>query len=64
MKFFNQKVSPVIAFLLVLAFGYFSIYFMNEVFERYAQEELLAELEAQSAQLAEIKRSIRQIHPN
>ena len=58
MRFFKQKISPVLAFLLVLVFGYASIFFMNEVFNRYAQEELLVRLEEQSAQLAEIKRSL------
>jgi len=40
MKFLKQKISPVLAFAFVLVFGYFSIFLMNRVFDRYAQEDL------------------------
>ncbi len=40
MSFFKQKISPIIAFMFVLVFGYFSIYLMDHVFNRYAQEEI------------------------
>lgn len=38
MKFFKQKISPIIAFLFVLVFGYFSIFLMDSVFSAYAIE--------------------------
>ena len=41
-KFFNQKISPVIAFVVVIVFGYFAISLMDQVFEEYASNELLA----------------------
>ncbi len=44
MNYIKQKISPMLAFLFVLAFGYFSIYFMNSTFDKYATEELLAQL--------------------
>jgi len=44
MNIFKQKISPIIAFLFVLAFGYFSISLMNSVFERLATDEVLAKI--------------------
>ncbi|MBU1131568.1 hypothetical protein KJ840_05560 [Patescibacteria group bacterium] len=44
-KVFKQRISPVLAFLLVLIFGYFSIYFMDRVFQKYASDEFLSETE-------------------
>lgn len=54
MQFFKQKISSVIALIFVFVFGYFSIYLMNEVFSKYAQDEVssqVAELKAERAQM-------------
>ncbi|MBT4121652.1 hypothetical protein HOE31_01740 [bacterium] len=40
-NFFKQKVSPVLALLLIVVFGYSVIYFMNDVFSDYAHEEVI-----------------------
>lgn len=54
-KIFKQKISPIIAFLFVLVFGYFSIYLMNEVFSKYAEEELLAQIAELKAGMVQAK---------
>jgi len=42
-NFLTNKISPILAFLLVLIFGYFSIYLMSSVFENYAKDELITQ---------------------
>ena len=54
-RIFKQKISPVLAFLFVLVFGYFSIFFMNEVFKKYAQDELLTKVNQLEKELAQVK---------
>ena len=54
-KVFKQKISPILAFIFVLIFGYFSIYFMNKVFNKYAQDELMTEVGKQKAELVQYK---------
>ena len=53
-KFFNQKISPVIAFVVVIVFGYFAISLMDQVFEEYASNELLAKNTQPTANLDQI----------
>lgn len=43
-NFFKYKVPTIIAFLLVILFGYFSIFLMNSVFEGYAYDEMLVKV--------------------
>lgn len=51
--FFKQKISLILAFIVVLVFGYFSIYLMNSVFEGYAQDELQAKISQLESELAQ-----------
>jgi len=55
MNIFKQKISPLIAFLFVLVFGYFSISLMNQVFDQYANDELLVRLSQLQSQLSQQK---------
>ena len=38
----KQKISPALAFILILLVGYLSIFLMIKVFEQYANDELVA----------------------
>lgn len=38
----KQKISPALAFILILLVGYLSIFLMIKVFEQYASDELVA----------------------
>jgi len=35
-KTLKIKISPIVAFILVVAFGIFAVYVMNEVFKTYS----------------------------
>ncbi|MBU1036669.1 hypothetical protein KKF32_01360 [Patescibacteria group bacterium] len=41
LKVLKGKISPILAFLLILIFGYFSITLMQTVFEEFAHNEML-----------------------
>jgi len=38
-KFLKQKVSPLLAFILIFVFGYFCIFWMQQTFYRYAMDQ-------------------------
>ncbi len=49
-KFLETKISPIIAFIVVIAFGYLAIYLMNQVFNQYASNELLVKNNQQTGE--------------
>lgn len=53
MSFLKQKISPILAIIFVIVFGYFSLSLMNQVFERYAVDEMQAQINQLKAELAE-----------
>ena len=40
-EFFQSKISPVFAFVIVIVFGYVAITIMSQVYDQYANDELL-----------------------
>ena len=58
MTFLKQKISPILAFLFILVFGYFCLYVMNEVFERYAQDELMNQVAELRLELVQVRESL------
>ncbi|MCX6786071.1 MAG: hypothetical protein NTZ18_04475 [Candidatus Komeilibacteria bacterium] len=52
MSFLKQKISPVLAIVFVAVFGYFSLSFMNRVFEKYAVDEMQSQISQLKAELA------------
>jgi len=54
-KIFKQKISPIIAFLFVLVFGYYVIFLMDRIFTQYAQDELLVRVNHLEEELTQMK---------
>jgi hypothetical protein len=55
-KIFKQKISPIIAFLFVLIFGYYAIFLMDRIFKQYAQDELLTERSQAKSGLVQVNK--------
>ena len=42
-NFFKSNISPILAFIIVIAFGYVAITIMSQVYDQYANDELMVQ---------------------